>query len=353
MRRVQTLKNYLQIQKAKLMKYFLPNRILNALNIFFLREISFIGKQRLITFIVYVTVLTIGLTCNIVGVSGVRDHTFKCINIIYLAMVELFFVLYVLRVLKLKTCLYILTNISHVTLSLEVLLFAYIGTHYSMMLAIATFVLLAVNIIYSLSSYLKYNSYILSATTIIVCCICVFQFHSRALYSFFTLFITSFVMLSILGERLVANTSLLESENRKYKKDEEDFLMLFRMKREPIKAYIQLAQSKVSAERTHELFSQMKPYQISNVIYNVMTYMSDRDVNLEDLKEALPELTLSEIKICRLVLQGKKQGEICGLLCKSKSNVNTQRAHIRKKLSIPTEKNLKVALQRIINNRKK
>ncbi len=335
------------------MKFFLPNKIANALNLFFLRETSFIGKQRLITFIVYVVVLTLGITCNIIGISGVRDHMFKCINIIYLAIIETFFVLYVLRVLKLKTCLYISTNVSHIMLSVEILRFAYIGTSYSMMLAIATFVLLGLNIVYSLASYLKYNSYILSGTTIIVCCICVFLFHSKALYSFFTLFITSFVMLSILGEHLVENTNLLESENRKHKQEEEDFLMLFRMKRESMKAYIQLAQSRMPAERTYELFSQMKPYQTNNMIYNVITYMNERSVNLEDIKDTLPELTLSEIKICRLVLQDKKQGEICGLLGKSKSNVNTHRAHIRKKLGIPTEENLKVALQRIIKSRKK
>lgn len=329
------------------------NKFNNVLNNFFSREVTFIGKQRLTTFVVYVAVLTIGISCNIFGITSVRDDFFKCINIIYLAVTETVFLLYVLHVLKIKTALYISTNVSHMVISVEILHFANIGTNYSMVLAIATFVLLAINIIYSLLSYLKYNSYILVGITVMICCICVFVFKSAALYTFLTLFITSFTMLSVLGERLVRNTNMLESENAKYRKEEEQFLTLFRMRREQVKAYLLLAQKKMPPDNVEKTLGQMQPYQISNVMHNITTYIKEHQTNLDDLKTIFTELTASETEICRLVLQNKKQGEICELLGKSKTNVNTQRAHIRKKLKIPTEESLADALGRMVEERKK
>ena len=51
-------------------------------------------------------------------------------------------------------------------------------------------------------------------------------------------------------------------------------------------------------------------------------------------------------EICALILQDKKQNAICMLLNKSASNINSQRAHIRKKLGLRPQDDLKAALRR-------
>ena len=43
-------------------------------------------------------------------------------------------------------------------------------------------------------------------------------------------------------------------------------------------------------------------------------------------------------------LQDKKLSEICTILNKNESNINSQRAHIRKKLNLQTNQNLKTVL---------
>ena len=330
----------------------ITDKIKNAFETFLLREPSFIGRQRLITFIVYATILTIGTICNIIGITGVRDAFYTNINILFLASTLTFATLYTLKAAKLTTCLYAMTIISHIVLSAETIRFAYTGDAHSITLAVGTFVLLSLNIAYSNAAYLKYNSYILCAITIAVCIICAFHLHTRTLHCFLTLFTTSFIMVSILGEQLVANTVLLTSENKKYKKDEEEFLTMFRIRREQIKAYIHLAQNRLPAEKIDMLFEQMQPYQISNVVYNITKYTEHHRAMLEKIADILPELTPSELSVCRLVLEGKKQGEICSLLNKTKTNVNTHRAHIRKKLNITTNENLRDALEQIIEMRK-
>lgn len=83
-----------------------------------------------------------------------------------------------------------------------------------------------------------------------------------------------------------------------------------------------------------------------NIINNIQNYLNERNTQLNDIKKALPELTPSEIEICRLILQGKKLGEICSILNKSESNINSQRAHIRKKLNMHPSENLLAVLKK-------
>ena len=58
------------------------------------------------------------------------------------------------------------------------------------------------------------------------------------------------------------------------------------------------------------------------------------------VKIEIPDLTHSELEICRLIVQGKKLDDIARLLNKSTSNINTQRSNIRRKLELKAEDNL-------------
>ncbi|MCB6994855.1 hypothetical protein LI089_00685 [Alistipes communis] len=57
--------------------------------------------------------------------------------------------------------------------------------------------------------------------------------------------------------------------------------------------------------------------------------------------QIFPELTPSEIEICRLVILGKGLKEVCRELSKVESNITSQRRHIRIKLGLQPSDNLK------------
>ena len=84
----------------------------------------------------------------------------------------------------------------------------------------------------------------------------------------------------------------------------------------------------------------------AGIINNVIEFMRMNETESERLKLLLPELTPSEIKICQLILRDKKLGEICSILNKSESNINTQRGNIRKKLGLQPTDNLQKALEK-------
>ncbi len=315
---------------------------------FLLREVSFIGRQRLMTLIFYESILIVGLIFNITGLTGFGNPLFLRTNALFLLSVVALFVLYVCRIISLKTCLYATTLTSHLFLSAETVVFISDGSDFTDHIALANIILLALNSLYSTISYLKWNSFLLGGMTAGVCVYSMCQMDSGPLRDFFLLILVSFIIMSFCGERLVANSALLNSENVKFRRDEQELLFLFRMKRPQMRAYIHLGRKTYSPAIVEKLFNELSPETTRNIIANVMSYTNGAKSLLKKLKKALPNLTPSEREICMLIIQGKKQSEICQLLNKSKSNVNTQRVHIRKKLSLLPQDNLHEALKRSI-----
>lgn len=325
------------------MKYSLRFSIRN----FFLREISFLGRQRFMTLLFYEAVLTVGLSFKLFGLTGITKPWFFTINALFLGVVLILFLLYILRVISLKACLYATTIVSHVFLSLETIIFISDGSDATDHLALANIVLLSLNSLYSTMAYLKWNSYLLGVAT---CAISMYQIHSSSLREYLLLIIITFVMSFFCSERLVANTTLLNSENVKFKREEQELHFLFRMKREQMRSYIFLGRKTYPSSIVEKLVNDLDPETARNLIINMHAYTTKAKSVLRRLKMNLPELTLSERDICLLIIQGKKQGEICRLLNKSKSNINTQRVNIRKKLMLKPEENLYESLKRAVES---
>lgn len=331
------------------MKYTLRFSLRN----FFLREISFLGRQRFITLLFYEAVLTVGLSFKLLGLTGIKEPWFFTINALFLAVVLILFLLYILRATSLKACLYATTIVSHVFLSLETIIFISDGSDTTDFLALANIVLLSLNSFYSTMSYLKRNSYLLGFLTVATCGISMYQIHSPSLREYLLLIIISFVMSFFCSERLMANSALLNSENAKFKRDEQELQLLFRMKREQMRSYIFLGRKTYPPSVVEKLISDLDPETARNLIINVQAYTTEAKSVIRKLKRNLPELTPSERDICLLIIQGKKQGEMCKLLNKSKSNINTQRVNIRKKLMLKPEDNLYEALKRAVEFHRK
>lgn len=330
------------------MKYSLRFSIRN----FFLREISFLGRQRFMTLLFYEAVLTVGLSFKLFGLTGITKPWFFTINALFLGVVLILFLLYILRVISLKACLYATTIVSHVFLSLETIIFISDSSDATDHLALANIVLLSLNSLYSTMAYLKWNSYLQGFLTVDAA-ISMWQIHSPSLREYLLLIIITFVMSFFCSERLVANATLLNSENVKFKREEQELHFLFRMKREQMRSYIFLGRKTYPSSIVEKLVNDLDPETARNLIINMHAYTTEAKSVLRRLRKNLPELTPSERDICLLIILGKKQGEICRLLNKSKSNINTQRVNIRKKLMLKPEENLYESLKRAVESHRK
>lgn len=66
-----------------------------------------------------------------------------------------------------------------------------------------------------------------------------------------------------------------------------------------------------------------------------------------DLSDALPQLSPTELEVCRLVLKGMTQNEIAIAMNKSMSNIGTVRGNIRKKLQLEPNEDLREVLLKL------
>lgn len=317
----------------------------NILHKFLLREVSFIGRQRLTTLVFYDLILVMGFVFNITGITGIENQLFIGANTLFLLAVGVLFVLYIFGRMQLKVCLYATTISTHIFLTAETVMIDCENSALNNQIALASIILLALNCLYSTLSYLKWNPLLLGGITVAVCALYMCRMNDGAMRDFMVLITVSLIVMSICGERLVANSALLSSENAKYRQDEQELLLLFRMNRTQMRAYIHLGINTYATAVVEKLFAELDPETARNIMTNVMLHANEKKSTVKKIKKALPCLTPSEREICTLIIQGKKQGEICRLLNKSKSNVNSQRVHIRKKLSLLPQDNLRDALK--------
>lgn len=176
--------------------------------------------------------------------------------------------------------------------------------------------------------------------------LCILITDSPSLKNFYILYLLVFATICVLGERLIYVVKKLQQENRNLKQDEAELLHILRMNKQQVKAYVEFSKKdKPTSEDTERLLELIGERSQRNIINTVSCYLTEKQTEIDQIAKAFPELTASEHEICRLILQGKKLGEICEILGKTENNVTAHRGHIRKKLGLIPQENLKKALE--------
>lgn len=111
--------------------------------------------------------------------------------------------------------------------------------------------------------------------------------------------------------RFIKQFNKLEGENTGLRRQYDDMLDLFNMNELQMEAYLNLVhkKSKSKAEVEH-LMEQIGGKIRKNLRYNINLLIEQGKINDTKMEEMLPMLSVSERKICRLVLEGKKLSEM-------------------------------------------
>lgn len=309
------------------------------------KDDSILGRQRLLLMLFcYLPTIVYLLVC-IMDLAGPDDVFFDYTHGIFLVVITVFLILFFRDKADIVTCLNAFTITGQSLVSMEMLYIAGSPTLDNEMLIMANVVLLALNAMISMAAYLKWTTVALAIATSITYLFCAFISRSLSLWSFAIVFIIAFSSLGTIGLLMAKNYERLASENRQLKKSEEELLNIMILSKEDITACISLAAEKHSDTESYKLIEQLDKKSRRNLLNNIDTYLQARNYDQITISSVFPELSASEREICRLVLQNKKQTEICTILDKTESNISTQRAHIRKKLGLTHEDNLKERLQ--------
>ena len=181
---------------------------------------------------------------------------------------------------------------------------------------------------------------------------CIIVSGSNDLQQNFLLYSIIFILVIILGFKMSKELEKLHKENLTLKTEEQRIIEKLGLNKEQITSLVHLSDKSVkNKERNaaaHDFMESISLEARHRLISTIENYIKEREVSQHNLSEIFPELTPSEIAICRLVLQDKSTSEICIILDKTRGNVSSQRVHIRSKLGLsPSEPLLDCLKKRI------
>lgn len=310
------------------------------------REQSLPGQQKLAVYLYSSLLLIVGIGCNLAGMAGPDATVFVGLNTAHLAVTVLLLAGYLLRRISLTAALVLLATVTQLEISAEMIYCALTPSDYHYMLIVGNMVLSGIVIMFVLVAYLKFLPYLLGGMSIGTYTACMLLTESPVLSNFYGLLVLVFIVICLLGNRLVRNIHRLDTENSALRRNEEELLRFLDTNKEEIGAFIALSRNgSEHREKVGGLLDSLSEERRRTILENVADYRLRQETEREVIDGLFSDLTPSEREICRLILQGKKLREICTILGKTETNVNSTRAHIRKKLGLKPTDNLRKALQ--------
>ena len=197
----------------------------------------------------------------------------------------------------------------------------------------------------SICAYMSNISILLSSLIIASYTICTLITDEPFLYSYLPLIIIIYTMIPLLGRSLHSNISSLLKSSNLLKEEEEMLMKRLQMKKEELFAFAELLSENNPEEKTSSLLNIIGEQSKENLFTALAAYQKKEKSKLDTIRRIYPNLSPSELNICRLILQDKTVSQICELLHRSSGNITSQRANIRAKLGLKKSDNLKEALQ--------
>lgn len=304
------------------------------------------NEQRLTLMLFVSTGILVGTFMTFTGLLDDSPMSNTIANIVAFVLVVVVNLLFLFGRIKLIYAVGMVFAIAQITLNFGIVCFSLPGPFFNDQHAMADISIALIISICSVHAYLRYTSTFVCLSTLICYLASIHFTPSAFLVSYFPFFIALAIAGLGLGYVLVHNVSQIYDEKVHYEQESQRLSRSLKFSPEQLNALMELAANEPpSAERQKELFG-MLGINIRKCLFDrVQEIIQTRELQTDVLQRVLPGLTESEIEICRLVLSGKRLTEICVTLNKTKSNITCQRSHIRAKLGLSPEEDLKEALK--------
>lgn len=157
--------------------------------------------------------------------------------------------------------------------------------------------------------------------------------------------ILSFIMGCVILQTVIS----MEKKVTEYESTQDAILHAFNMSKSELLAYIQLCRTSNAKDKdVSNFFTHLDERSEMNLINAVEKRKMQRHASTEKLETIFPQLTETELEVCRLVVGGHTLNEISEILGKSLSNIGTVRGNIRKKIGIHQSEDLRESLTKLM-----
>lgn len=308
-------------------------------------------RTRLIMFLTSLALLIIGMPMHLLGLIGTAEPFLLNITIgFWLSLVALF-LLYIYRKFTLMQAITIYAIVAQVTESMRIL---YLATttpdNYERMIVVNLVISFAI-VIYMVLGFVKTVPVIVTAINLVTLFLA-YIYNPHAVSPHFIL-LFSFIQIGscILGYVTWKGVHTLQNEATDYLKTQDGILEAFHMSKQELVAYLQMCRSNNQEEKSiHNFFRNLDEQSEKNLINAVEQRLAEKRLEQENFALRFPQLTPTELEVCRLVMNGKTVNDIARIMDKNANNIGTVRIHIRKKLGLKTGEDLRQFLVDAVKN---
>lgn len=317
------------------------------MNIIKVKEKSLLNQRRQRLAVWYVPILVLGALSDLLELSGSFDIFYKFTNSILLLLILLWSTCYIVKKMSILRTVSLLSSTTQVLISIDTVYCAFTpAVPHTQMVIFVNILILTANTMFSVATYQGITILTNVVISIVTFFVCMLFTNGHDFQQYAVMVLLVFAYIGILGLHIARISEQLQDENETIKQEEEELMHVLRLNKEQLKLYIELAKKEQSEDETLLILNKFSEKTQKYVVDNVMKYVKAQATTSKQIEESFPELSSSERDIVQLILRGYKLGSICTMLNKSESNINTQRANIRRKLRLQSADNLNDALQK-------
>lgn len=317
------------------------------MNIIKVKEKSLLNQRRQRLAVWYVPILVLGALSDLLELSGSFDIFYKFTNSILLLLTLLWSTCYIVKKMSILRTVSLLSSTTQVLISIDTVYCAFTpAVPHIQMVILVNILILTANTMFSVATYQGITILTNVVISIVTFFVCMLFTNGHDFQQYAVMVVLVFAYIGILGLHIARISEQLQDENETIKQEEEELMHVLRLNKEQLKLYIELAKKEQSEDETLLILNKFSEKTQKYVVDNVMKYVKAQATTSKQIEESFPELSSSERDIVQLILRGYKLGSICTMLNKSESNINTQRANIRRKLRLQSADNLNDALQK-------
>lgn len=273
------------------------------------------------------------------------------VNVIHIIVIPLLVVLYLRKLVSLYHSVIFLILFSQLEIFIVMLCMAQAeGEMMGIRGILSNVTLLSILLLLSMAAYIRYLPYIQTLLAVIVLCICAYILKDTTLWQLTPSFGLVFIVLSVLGDRLVRGVKSLQSSKDSLDKEQNKIFEFLNMNKEELFKLIHLTQrKKLSDKQKNKLLELLDEHTKNSVLEVAAEVVEQKKRNLSLLNNRELGLTPYEKEVCLLILKEMTVADIARKLNKTSTSITSMRASIRNKLKLQKEENLYEALKRIVS----
>ena len=340
------MKQSKQAKSNKLQEFFRKHIAAPAEKMSALYATNAIERQRLSVLLFSTLGILLIVPLYVLGLMIDTEPVLVKINTVWLALLPILDTAFLKRAISLAATLKTQLYLAQLTFSATMVYCAFhAGESYYRTVILIDMVLSVTMLMLSLISHFKHTPHSIGFVIVATYLACSLISGNKDISNLLPLFTIICTLISFLGVRLLNDFKGLQLENTELQEDEKKLTKLLGLDKRQAMELLKLGkEEKPSEKQTIRLLSIMDDQSRERLFSAVNDHLVKKSTQLATIAEAFPELSVSETEICRLILQGKKQSEICAILGKTQGNITSQRTHIRAKLNLKPKDNLGEAL---------